>query len=81
MYIFGEEFSPFCRNLFANGAQFFWTLCILLRGDSLLVSDRQGGQKFFGFVKRCLIYLWVHDLEHNWYIFGIADEKIGQGEC
>ena len=26
------------------------------RGDSLLVSDR-GGQTFFGFVKRCLVYL------------------------
>ena len=42
--------------------------------DSLLVSDG-------GFVKRCLVYLWVRDLEHNRYIFGVADEKIGEGEC
>ena len=51
-------------------------------GDSLLVSDGgRGGQTFFGFVKRCLVYLWVRDLEHNRYIFGVADEKIGEGEC
>ena len=35
-----------------------------------------GVQTFFGFVKRCLVYLWVRDLEHNRYIFGVADEKI-----
>ena len=46
------------------------------RGDSLLVSDGGEGQTFFGFVKRCLVYLWVRDLEHNRYIFGVADEKI-----
>ena len=27
------------------------------KGDSLLVGD--GGQTHFGFVKRCLVYLWV----------------------
>ena len=48
----------------------------LLRGDSLLVSDGGGGQTFFGFVKRCLVYLWVRYLVHNRYIFGVADEKI-----
>ena len=37
-----------------------------------------GGSDIFGFVKRCLR---VRDLEHNRYIFGVADEKIGEGEC
>ena len=33
----------------------------------------QGGDStFFGFVKRCLVYLWVRDLEHNRYIFEVA---------
>ena len=50
------------------------------RGDSLLVSDR-GGQTFFGFVKRCLVYLWVLYLVHNRCIVGVADEKIWQDEC
>ena len=47
---------------------------LLTQGDSLLVSD--GGQKFFSFVKRCLVYLLVRYLEHNRYIFGVTDEKI-----
>ena len=34
-----------------------------------------GGTDFFGFVKRCLVYLWVRHLVHNRYIFGVADEK------
>ena len=37
------------------------------RGDSLLVSD--GGSDFFGFVKRCLVYLWVRYLVRNQYVF------------
>ena len=35
-----------------------------------------GGQTFFGFVKRCLVYPWVCYLVHNRYIFGIW-----LGEC
>ena len=49
------------------------------KGDSLLVSD--GGSDVFGFVKRCLVYLWVRHLVHNQYIFRVADEKMGQSEC
>ena len=40
-----------------------------------------GGQALFGFAKRQLVYLWERYLVHNWYIFGVADEKILQGEC
>ena len=42
-------------------------------GDSL--SDGRGSD-IFGFVKLCLVYLWVRYLVHNQYIFGVADEKI-----
>ena len=47
------------------------------RGDSLLVSDGGGGgSDIFGFVKRCLAYLWVYYLVHYRYIIGVADGKI-----
>ena len=36
-------------------------------GDSLLVTDG-GGRHFFGFVKRCLVYLFVR---YFWCIIGI----------
>ena len=35
------------------------------------------GQTFFGFVKRCLVYLWVRALEHNQYVFlGLLMRKL-----
>ena len=42
----------------------------------LPISDWQGVRHFFGFVKRCLVYLWVRYLVHNWYVLGVADEKL-----
>ena len=55
----------------------YWFYLISIPGgDSLLVRIiLRGGQTFFGFVKRCLVYLWVRYLVHNRYIFGVADEK------
>ena len=46
-------------------------------GDSLLVSDGVD-QTFFGFVKCCLVCLWVSYLVQNRYIFGVADEKFNK---
>ena len=39
------------------------------------MTGEGGVRHFFGFVKRCLAYLWVRHLVHNRYISGVADEK------
>ena len=53
----------------------FFIYLIPQDGDSLFVGD-EGGQTLFRFAKRCLVYLWVPYLVHNWHIFGVADEKV-----
>ena len=46
-------------------------------GDSQVVGDGGGGgQTFFGFAKRCLVYIWVRCLVHNQF-FGF----LGGGGC
>ena len=43
------------------------------RGDSLLVSD--GRSDIFGFVKLCLVFLWVRYLVHDRYFLGLLIRK------
>ena len=69
-------FIVLCKESPSNLINVLGPFSIILlssQGGPLLVT---GGQPFFGFVKRCLVYLWVRYMVHNQYIFGVTNEKI-----